>query len=71
MTERSSKRDINQYGAVDGFLDYKLTRNLGLKTDRSCKICCFDSCDTLRAQNVRKRLLKEEVRVDELAIHPP
>jgi hypothetical protein len=71
MTARLSKGDIDQYGAVDGFLNTELTRNLGLKTDRSCKICCFDSCDTLRAQNVSERHLKEEVRVDELAIHPP
>ena len=60
---------VNMAALLYRFLNKKLTRNLGRKTDRSCKICCFDSCDTLRGQIVSGRLLKEEV--DELAIHPP
>jgi hypothetical protein len=51
------------------FLDIKLTWNLGRKTDRGSKICCFDSRDTLRAQNVGERLFEIET-IDVLAIHP-
>ena len=70
MTAQLPKNDDGQYGgAVVRIPQYKLTRNLGRKTDRSCKICCFDSCDTLRDQIVSEHLLKDEV--DELAVHPP